>query len=442
MLRNESVATIKAPEFVNLAPNAINPLISECEIKVLYLGKNRNGSYFDKETAERMANTLPGVPIVGAYRKDVDDFGDHGEVVHIENGEISFSCATKPYGFVAPDAKVWFKDYEDFDEFGNKVERTYLMTNGYLWTGMYPEIERCVTEGMGQSMELDGDTMDGRWAEDYEEQVEFFIVNDATFTKLCVLGDTVEPCFEGASVEAPNVSKTFSKDNFTHTLFDMMGELRYALQEGGSDMPEDSTVVEPTAEEVVELPAEESTEVVDAPEPEFAEKDEEKPEEGDSADEVDVDDKSDPEDEDEEREPEDKHALADEVDFESKFNEVAERLADLEARYAELEVEAAGLREFKLNAVRAEKEAVVEKYHMLSDEDKAEVVENLDSFSLEEIESKLALIYVNKNVDFDTIDGVPEVEDAPGTTFSINEINSADEVDPFIAALREANESL
>lgn len=440
MLRNKSVATIEAPEFVNLAPNAINPLISECEIKVLYLGQNRNGSYFDRETAERMANTLPGVPIVGAYKKDIDDFGDHGDVIHIENGEISFSCATRPYGFVAPDAKVWFKNYEDYDEFGNKVERTYLMTNGYLWTGAYPEIERCVTEGMGQSMELDPETMDGRWAEDYEKQVEFFIVNDATFTKLCVLGDAVEPCFEGASVEAPNVSKTFSKDSFTHTLFDMMGELRYALQEGGSDMPEDSAVVEPAAEEVVEAPAEEVTEVEDTPEPEFAKEDEEQPEEGAPTDEEDEDGEE-AEDEDEKR-PEDKHELAEETDFEAKFNEASERLAALEASYAELEAEAEGLREFKRSAVRAEKEAVVEKYHMLSDEDKAEVVENLDSFSLEEIESKLALIYVNKNVDFDTVDGVPESEDAPGTTFSINEINSADEVDPFIAALREANESL
>ena len=43
MLKNQSVATIAAPEFINIEP--YNPLISQCEIKVLYVGENRNGSY-------------------------------------------------------------------------------------------------------------------------------------------------------------------------------------------------------------------------------------------------------------------------------------------------------------------------------------------------------------------------------------------------------------
>ena len=62
MLSNRSVATIDGPEFIDLKP--FNPLISECQIKVLYLGKNRNGSYIDKNTAIQMANSLPGTPIV------------------------------------------------------------------------------------------------------------------------------------------------------------------------------------------------------------------------------------------------------------------------------------------------------------------------------------------------------------------------------------------
>ena len=104
MNQNRSVATIDAPEFINITPE--NPLISRCEIKVFYLGENRNGSYIDKNTAIQMANSLPGVPIVGAYRKDIEDFGDHGHVITIEDGEVKFSCKTIPYGFVAPDAEV------------------------------------------------------------------------------------------------------------------------------------------------------------------------------------------------------------------------------------------------------------------------------------------------------------------------------------------------
>ena len=115
MISNRSVATIDRPEFIDIQP--YNPLISQCTIKVLYLGKNRNGSFIDKNTAIQMANSLPGTPIVGAWRKDIEDFGDHGHVITIEDGEIKFACKTVPYGFVAPDARVWFQKFNDIDDF-------------------------------------------------------------------------------------------------------------------------------------------------------------------------------------------------------------------------------------------------------------------------------------------------------------------------------------
>jgi len=47
-LSHRSIATIDSPEFINLQPLDINPLMSSCEIKVFYLGKNRNRSYISK----------------------------------------------------------------------------------------------------------------------------------------------------------------------------------------------------------------------------------------------------------------------------------------------------------------------------------------------------------------------------------------------------------
>lgn len=55
---HQSIATIDSPEFINLQPLDINPLMSRCEIKVLYLGENRNHSYITKEVASDMAKTL------------------------------------------------------------------------------------------------------------------------------------------------------------------------------------------------------------------------------------------------------------------------------------------------------------------------------------------------------------------------------------------------
>lgn len=165
---HQSLATIDSPEFINLQPLDINPLMSSCEIKVLYVGENRNRSYITKEVATEMSKTLRGAPIVGYYRQDKEDFADHGEKVTIDDQGIKFECMTVPYGFVAPDARVWFQKFEDYDDFGNTVIREYLMTTGFLWTGQFPECKGAVEgDGKPHSMELDGDSLNGEWSKKY-----------------------------------------------------------------------------------------------------------------------------------------------------------------------------------------------------------------------------------------------------------------------------------
>ena len=46
---NKSIETIKSPEFINLEPIDINPLMSKCQIKVLYVGENRNQTFISKD---------------------------------------------------------------------------------------------------------------------------------------------------------------------------------------------------------------------------------------------------------------------------------------------------------------------------------------------------------------------------------------------------------
>lgn len=262
-----SIATIDSPEFINLQPMDINPLMSKCDVKVLYVGQNRNRSSITKQVATEMSKTLRGCPIVGYYIEKKEDFGDHGDQVIIDGEGIKFNKLTKPYGFVAPDAKVWFQFFEDQDEFGNACVREYLMTEGYLWTGQFEECQRVLENSNPQSMELDEKTLKGYWSTDNNKGVDFFIINDAVFSKLCILGDDVEPCFEGANVSAPNISSQFSKDDeFSKSLFTMMSELKYALnnKEGGNQMPNtefqdiQDEVIEPTSfenQDNVEVPA-------------------------------------------------------------------------------------------------------------------------------------------------------------------------------------------
>ena len=97
--------------------------------------------------------------------------------------------------------------------------------------------------------------------------MDFFIINDAIFSKLCILGDDVEPCFEGSSVTAPKVSASFTKmdEAFRKTLFTMMQELQFALQ-GGQQMENEVKVPETeVVEETPAVEAEQYTEEVSAP---------------------------------------------------------------------------------------------------------------------------------------------------------------------------------
>ena len=115
-MSGRSVATYNDPEFLNIT--SVSPLMSKCNIKVLYLGGNRNGSFITKEKATSMAETLRGCPIAGHYIENKEDFGGHGQKLVIDDDGFHFQKETKPYGFVDLNSKIWFQDFIDTDEFG------------------------------------------------------------------------------------------------------------------------------------------------------------------------------------------------------------------------------------------------------------------------------------------------------------------------------------
>ena len=415
-LAHRSIATINSPQFINLQPIDINPLMSSCEIKVFYLGKNRNGSFISKEVATEMAKTLRGAPIVGYYKDSKQDFADHGEQMIWDDEGIHFNCLTKPYGFVAPDAKVWFKDFQDFDEFGNKIERTYLMTTGYLWTGQFKEAQQIVNDnGKPQSMELDGESVEGHWSTDIKDNVEFFIISDAIFSKLCILGDDVEPCFEGASITSPQVSSSFTLDNnFKNTLFEMMKELKYVL-EGG-----DNTVTNPNEQEVQA--------VVEDPITEDFSKEEEKNEDNDVQFEAQKNEEiieQQGESAEKYTQEEQKETTESSTDSTaSEYTLLEEKYNELEQKYSLLEQECVQLRTFKSNIENEKKDSLIAEFSMLSDQDKKDVVENKAKYSLDEIKSKLAVICFEKKVNFNLDkdeNKEEEKEEEASIIFNVNE---------------------
>lgn len=476
-MMHQSIATIDSPEFINLQPLEINPLMSSCEIKVLYLGENRNHSYITKDVATEMAKTLRGAPIVGYYKEEKDDFADHGERMIFDDEGIKFECLTRPYGFVAPDAKVWFQKFDDVDEFGNTITREYLMTTGYLWTGQYEECKSVVEGGKPQSMELDEESLEGHWSTNSKTGMDFFIINDAIFSKLCILGEDVEPCFEGSSITAPEVSKTFTKmdDNFKKTLYAMMQDLKFAL-EGGQKMIIDEAETKVTESEVVEteaeITAEETSIKTEATvEEETTLETEESSEDKDTEDQSvlaendnSIEDQSSQEnftkadDKDEEEESkdandskEDSESEEDDEDKEYKCGESDKKeksyslleteLAETKAAYADLEQKYQVLVEFKKQIDNEKKDALINSFYMLSDEDKADVIENKSNYSLDEIESKLSVICVRKRVNFDLEDTSKKEEEVVEnvTTYNMNDVEPT--TPAWIAAIKNTRNS-
>lgn len=438
---HQSVATIDSPEFINLQPLDINPLMSKCEIKVLYIGENRNHSFITKDVATEMSKTLRGAPIVGYYKEENQDFRDHGDQIIIDEKGIQFKCLTKPYGFVSPDAEVWFQKFEDTDDFGNKIVREYLMTTGFLWTGQFEEAKLAIEQGRPHSMELDKDTLDGYWSENVNTKMELFIVNDAIFSKLCILGDDVEPCFEGSSVTAPNVSTNFSKvdDNFKQTLFSMMQDLKFAL-EGGNMAKLDEEKKDKT-NETVENKTDKTTEEVKDTETEKDNKDKDKKKNYTKEDKKEEDNPAPAEDKKpEEKKEETKTPAEDKKEEEDKKDkkDYALMYSELETKYNDLSAKYESLVAFKQNVEKQQKEELIGGFYMLSDEDKKDVVAHIDEYSLDDIEAKLSVICVRKKVNFDLDDTSKNEnkteEENPVTTFNLE--NAGDSVPAWIKAIQ------
>ncbi len=58
-------------------------------------------------------------------------------------------------------------------------------------------------------MELDEKLIDAHWTKDANGKPQFFIINEAIISKLCILGENCEPCFEGAQITKFSLDENF-----------------------------------------------------------------------------------------------------------------------------------------------------------------------------------------------------------------------------------------
>ena len=491
-------------EFINITP--LNPLISKCQIKVCYVGDepNRNRSIITKETAKQMANSLPGCPIVGFFNEEKNDFEEHNRIIDISNGQFKIKDTTRPYGFVDLGAKVWFQKFLD----DGMNEREYMMTEGWLWTGQYPECRRILAHGNNQSMELDEDTINAHWSKDGNGDPKFFIINEAIISKLCTLGEANEPCFEGASIGAPTIQFAF-EDGFKEQLFSMISELNDYLNKGGEKVftryaveigdalwtalyshVEGTYGIESVCEDgeqkfavltdadnkyyrldfsvaedgAITFAAEATLleEYAPSEEPQFdaeavaeyaksKKKDEEEPKDDEGSDdgdeekcpkcgkkksECECEDEPDEDDDDKKKGKKEKYNLEEiqeYVELSSNYAALETNYSAAQARITELEGQLAELTTFKKSVEKAEKEKMIASFYMLSDEDKSDVMTNIDTYSLDDIEAKLSILCVRNKVSFNLDDD--KNDGTNPTVFKLDE-GMSDDAPAWVKALR------
>lgn len=529
-MRHTSIKLDTPCEFINVTP--VNPLISKCQIKVCYVGEdpNRNRSIITKEVATQMANSLPGSPIVGFYNEAKEDFEEHNRVIDISNGEFKIKDTTRPYGFVDMNAKVWFQKFLD----DGVNEREYLMTEGYIWTGQYPESQRIIDKGNNQSMELSENYLDATWTKDENGKPQFFIINEAIVSKLCILGDDCEPCFEGSQITKLEFS---FDDSFKNQLFSMMNELKEYLQEGGAkevftryaveigdalwsalyshiekaypdtqncycsvyriegifeDNGQKFAVLQSRAdmkyyrlnfaltEDTGFVPSDTLIEVTKsytpAEEPQFAldaveefeteyarkKKEEEEDKDGENANnnsednseggeeekcpkcnkplaECECDDEDNHDDE-----PQKTYNLEEVVEYtelKAQYDELEAKFSALETEHENLKSEIEPLKAFKLEAEKKDKQAMIDQFYMLSEEDKADVIANIDTYSVDDIEAKLSIICVRNKVSFDLDENNKNTGNP--TVFNLNGNDDEDaNVPAWVKSLRETAKTM
>jgi uncharacterized protein with NRDE domain len=96
----------------------------------------------------------------------------------------------------------------------------------------------------------------------------------------------------------------------------------------------------------------------------------------------------------------------------TKYSELEEKITSLTNENTKLQEQVSSLSQFKLETERKDKEAMInDTFYMLSDEDKKEVIENIDKYSLSDIEKELSVICVRNKVNFNLGEDTGEKKD-------------------------------
>ena len=125
------------------------------------------------------------------------------------------------------------------------------------------------------------------------------------------------------------------------------------------------------------------------------------------------------------------------VDIKNRFSELETSYKQLQETVETLTSENENLTKFKQDIDKAKKEEMIKSFYMLSDEDKKDVIDNIDKYYLEEIEAKLSVICVRNKVSFN----LDEKEEEEPITYNLNEVEEDTLVPAWVKAVMQNEKS-
>lgn len=368
----------------------IDKNFATASLKVMYLGKNPNGTFFSKDAVEKNMHTLINMPIVGEFDSETRDFKGHGgEVIIDEDDNMHLRPTTRPYG-VVPES---FEYEWIMDDIGDDRQKETLVIHGIiLWTKHYEEAANILLNQSSHSMEISVD--DGSWNEEYE----VFDVTNFSFHALCVLGDKVQPAF--------------SNSHFYSEIKEFKEEFAQMLSEYSSIVPKKEDKQLMTEEEKLELfkkkkkedeeeakkKAKAQKDKKDIEEDDPSEDDPEKKEPKDKEDDPKKDKETDKKDQPKDKEPS-KNEPKDDKPKDSDPEKLKTEIEDLKEKLKEKEEELKKLRSFQQGVLSAQHEAafdnLMKKYRL----EEADIeVDDIHAFSLDQLEEKMLMAVGRKAV--------------------------------------------
>lgn len=374
------------------AISSTEPNTGRLKVAVFTKYANRNGSYITDAVAEQLITsaTRGNTPVVGFFDPETQSWASHTGPT-LANG----------YGYVED-----FLGWETLTD-TDGVARDYAIFSVVLFSEYFSEAQKIA--GQHQSMELDPDSITGDWGEIQGEY--YYIYKTAKMLGFCIIGEH-EPCFSVSSFFSKNDENYINQfDKFSS----LLSSLKERVEEAENNAKGGEQAMDPTlenqepevVEEVVETPVEEEPAVEfennePAAEDEPVEEVEETP----------------TEDEEPAAEPTEFEALQAQFDtLQANYNELnsnyeaaQNRIAELESAHAaeieslnnsinDLKASLSNYQEQVAAAENARKNALVEKYEkIIGEEEISEIKNKTNDFSYDELESKLAITFANKQL--------------------------------------------